>query len=139
MALVWLAGESLHIGQPQKSVAADAKRGAVKLVARVPLAEFEQQAIVRVTYPPYDVVVVKTEHGFHALEDACNHAGASLSEGWVEDGCLMCPVHAYAFNLETGALVRPKGLCADQRTFETRTEGKDLVVYDPFKLVLIGT
>lgn len=137
-ALVWLAGDRLRSSHPDESVVRDAERGGVKLVAKVPLAEFEQQDIVRVSYPPYDVVVVKTESGFHALEDACNHAGASLSEGWVEDGCLMCPVHAYAFKLETGALVRPKGLCADQRTFQTRTEGPNLLVYDPFKLVLIG-
>jgi nitrite reductase/ring-hydroxylating ferredoxin subunit len=110
----------------------------VKLVGSVPLRLFDESDLVKLSYPPYDVVVVKTEAGFRALEDACTHAGASLAEGWVEDGCLLCPVHQYAFDLDTGALVRPKGLCEDQRTFVTRVEGDAVVVYDPFKLVLVG-
>jgi 3-phenylpropionate/trans-cinnamate dioxygenase ferredoxin subunit len=110
----------------------------VKLVGSVPLRLFEESDLVKVSYPPYDVVVVRTERGFRALEDACNHAGASLAEGWVEDGCLLCPVPPYAFDLDTGALVRPKGLCDAQRTFVARVEGDDVVVYDPFKLVLVG-
>lgn len=92
---------------------------------------------MRVDYPPYDVVVVRTEHGHFALEDGCNHSGASLSEGWVEDGCLICPVHEYAFSLATGELVRPRGACDAQRTFVIREEGDELAVYDPFQLVIL--
>jgi nitrite reductase/ring-hydroxylating ferredoxin subunit len=110
----------------------------LKLVGRIAKALLEEETIVRVEYPPYDVVVVRSEHGIHALEDTCNHASASLSEGWVEDDCLVCPVHEYAFHLKTGALVRPKGLCADQRTFVLRDEGDEVAIYDPFKLTLVG-
>lgn len=112
--------------------------GAVKLVGRVPYSRLLDEPIVRLAYPPYDVVVVRTEDGVFALEDACNHAGASLAEGWVKDQCLICPVHQYAFDLETGALIRPKNLCGPQRTFVARREGEEVVVYDPFKLVLLG-
>lgn len=111
---------------------------AVKLVGRVPFSRLLDEPIVRLSYPPYDVVVVRTEGGVFALEDACNHAGASLAEGWVKDQCLICPVHQYAFDLETGALIRPKNLCGPQRTFVARREGEEVVVYDPFKLVLLG-
>ncbi len=109
----------------------------MKLVGRIPKAALEEEAIVRLDYPPYDVVVVRTEAGIFALEDACNHSSASLSEGWVEDRCLVCPVHEYAFDLASGVLVRPKGMCADQRTFVARIEGDEIVIYDPFKLVLL--
>ncbi|WP_432558086.1 non-heme iron oxygenase ferredoxin subunit [Granulicoccus sp. GXG6511] len=50
-----------------------------------------------------DVVLVRTEAGeFYALDNTCSHALASLAEGWVEDDCIECPLHAAAFSLETG-------------------------------------
>jgi len=109
----------------------------VKFVARIAKASLDAQPILRVEYPPFDVVVVKTERGTFALEDACNHAGASLAKGWVKDRCLICPVHQYAFDLETGALIRPRGLCEGQRTFVVRDEGDELSIFDPFQLVLV--
>ena len=109
----------------------------VKLVGRVPWTSLEQAPIQRLSYPPYDVVLVREGDDVFALEDACNHAGASLAEGWVKEGCLICPVHQYAFDLGTGALVRPKGLCQPQRTFVARREGDEVAVYDPFKLAIL--
>ncbi|HHV20993.1 MAG TPA: non-heme iron oxygenase ferredoxin subunit [Propionibacterium sp.] len=50
-----------------------------------------------------DVVLVRTTEGtFYALDNTCSHALASLAEGWVEDDCIECPLHAAAFSYETG-------------------------------------
>lgn len=38
------------------------------------------------------------------LDDTCPHAGASMSAGWVEGGCAICPRHAWRFELTTGNL-----------------------------------
>jgi nitrite reductase/ring-hydroxylating ferredoxin subunit len=108
----------------------------MKLVARVPLAKVKEDKLVRVPYPPFDVVVAWAEGEVHALEDACNHAGASLAEGWIEGGCVACPMHGYVFSLASGKLVRPRGLCADQRTFRAVVEGDEVLVYDAFSLVI---
>ncbi len=40
---------------------------------------------------------------FFALDDACTHGRASLSEGFLENGCVECPLHQALFSLETGA------------------------------------
>ena len=40
-------------------------------------------------------------------------------------------MHGYIFELTTGRLVQPKGLCGDQRRFVARVEGSDVVVWDP--------
>jgi nitrite reductase (NADH) small subunit/3-phenylpropionate/trans-cinnamate dioxygenase ferredoxin subunit len=40
---------------------------------------------------------------FHAIDDCCPHMGASLSGGWVENGIVTCPWHAWRFRLEDGA------------------------------------
>ena len=34
----------------------------------------------------------------HAMVDRCPHRGASLVKGWVEDNCIRCPYHGWAYN-----------------------------------------
>jgi nitrite reductase (NADH) small subunit/3-phenylpropionate/trans-cinnamate dioxygenase ferredoxin subunit len=46
---------------------------------------------------------------FRAIDDFCPHMGASLAEGWLENGCVACPWHAWRFQLSDGAwLDNPK-------------------------------
>jgi nitrite reductase (NADH) small subunit len=40
-----------------------------------------------------------------AIDDTCPHAGGSLSEGLVDGDLVICPLHAYAFEILTGACV----------------------------------
>jgi nitrite reductase/ring-hydroxylating ferredoxin subunit len=111
----------------------------LKLVGRVPRARLESGEPVRLKYPPFDVVVMIVDGTPCALEDACNHAGASLAEGSiVPGGCIACPMHGYVFDARTGRLVAPRGLCADQRRFETTVEGDDIVVWDPAAVTITG-
>ncbi len=82
-------------------------------------------------YPPFHVLVALVDGVPCAIEDACNHAGASLSEGDLEGGRVRCPMHGYVFELTTGRLVEPRGLCGDQRRFVAFFDGEDVVVSDP--------
>ncbi len=103
----------------------------MKLVGRVPRAHLEGGAMVRLAWEPFHVLVTLVDGAPSAIEDACNHAGASLSEGVREGRCVSCPMHGYVFDLKTGALVTPRGLCDDQRVFVARFDGDDVVVWDP--------
>lgn len=105
----------------------------MKLVGRVPLAKLRDEGRVRVSYPPFDVCVTLVGGEPLAIEDACNHAGASLSDGSVHGDCITCPQHGYVFSLRTGALLVPEGLCGPQRTFRARIEGDQVVVEDDFE------
>lgn len=109
----------------------------MKLVAKVALAEVKEKGLVRIPHPPYDVVVAWADGAVFALEDACNHAGASLAEGWTEEKCIVCPMHGYVFSLESGKLLRPRGLCQDQRTYRVVVEGDEVAVYDDFVLAIV--
>src|SRR5947208_9015149 len=40
---------------------------------------------------------------YHAIDDSCPHMGASLSGGYVENGIVTCPWHAWRFRLNDGA------------------------------------
>ncbi len=54
---------------------------------------------------------------FYAIEDKCPHSMASLSDGKINNfNEIVCPLHAYCYNLKTG---REK----DQKT-------KDAIVYE---------
>ena len=91
----------------------------------------------RLEWPPFHVLVALVDGAPVAIEDACNHAGASLAEGDRDGGCVSCPMHGYRFDLRTGALLEPQGLCDAQRVYPARLEGDEVVVYDPGPPVVI--
>jgi nitrite reductase/ring-hydroxylating ferredoxin subunit len=109
----------------------------LKLVGRVPRARLLAEELVRLDYPPWNVLVAWVHGVPRAIEDACNHAGASLVEGSRQGDQVVCPLHGYVFALETGELVAPRGLCENQRCFLAVVEGDEVVVYDPFELQIV--
>jgi phenylpropionate dioxygenase-like ring-hydroxylating dioxygenase large terminal subunit len=45
------------------------------------------------------IVLWRDEHDVvHAVRDRCPHRTARLSQGWVEDGKIVCPYHGWAFD-----------------------------------------
>lgn len=113
----------------------------MKLVGTLRKDMLEHGAHVRVPYPPYDVLVALVHGVPRAIEDACNHAGASLAPGpRTKDGkCVVCPVHGYVFELETGRLRSPRGLCGDQRPFVVKErDAETWEIWDPFDLSIGG-
>ncbi len=49
------------------------------------------------------IAVFRTGGCYHAIDDVCPHMGASLSGGYVENGIVTCPWHAWRFRLGDGA------------------------------------
>ena len=64
---------------------------------------------------------------YRATDNICTHEYAQLSDGWLEDGCIECPLHAARFDIRTG-----KALCApaegNLKVFELKVEGGDLLL-----------
>jgi nitrite reductase/ring-hydroxylating ferredoxin subunit len=107
------------------------------VVARVAKDALEDGKPVRVPYPPFDIVVVRTGEQFLAIEDACNHSGASLAAGAVSGTEISCPLHGYVFDLRSGALLRPKRLCGPQRAFDTEVQGDEVLIREHVAASLI--
>ncbi|GAB5097732.1 anthranilate 1,2-dioxygenase ferredoxin subunit AndAb [Caballeronia sp. HLA56] len=63
-------------------------------------AEGEPVAVVADNKP---VAVFRIGDEVFALHDLCTHGHARLSEGFVEDGCVECPLHQGLFDIRTGA------------------------------------
>jgi len=62
----------------------------------------------------------------HALNGICPHRGGPLGQGWVEGESVVCPWHAWSFNLTTGIAQHP--VQQRVRTYPVRTEGEDVLV-----------
>ncbi|MBU9598003.1 anthranilate 1,2-dioxygenase ferredoxin subunit AndAb [Burkholderia multivorans] len=62
--------------------------------------EGEPAAVVAGDKP---VAVFRIGDEVFALHDLCTHGHARLSEGFVEDGCVECPLHQGLFDIRTGA------------------------------------
>ncbi|HTU89079.1 MAG TPA: nitrite reductase small subunit NirD [Gemmataceae bacterium] len=48
------------------------------------------------------IAVFHVQGQYHAIDDTCPHMGASLSGGYVEEGVVTCPWHAWRFRLCDG-------------------------------------
>lgn len=49
------------------------------------------------------VAVFRLGDEVFALNDLCSHGHARLSDGYVEDGCVECPLHQGLIDIRTGA------------------------------------
>jgi nitrite reductase/ring-hydroxylating ferredoxin subunit len=63
------------------------------------LGEGEQ---VEVFVGDVSICLAKVDGQLHAVENACPHAGAALSEGELEGQIIRCPLHGWEFDLSDG-------------------------------------
>jgi NAD(P)H-dependent nitrite reductase small subunit len=76
------------------------------------------------------IAVFKLGDTFHATDNVCPHAFALLSDGFVEDGAVECPLHAAKFDIITGkCLAEPAE--DDLATYEVKLEGGMIMVLVP--------
>lgn len=58
---------------------------------------------LRVVLPDgHAVAVYRWEGAYYCTDDLCSHGEASLSEGYVEDGEIVCPFHMGSFCIRSG-------------------------------------
>lgn len=61
-----------------------------------------------------------------AMDNVCPHRGGPLGQGIIENGKLICPWHAWAFDTKTGAAVHTPGVTVE--VYELKIEGDDVLV-----------
>ncbi len=75
------------------------------------------------------VAVFRCGDQFHAIDDTCPHMGASLGDGYVENGIVTCPWHAWRFRLNDGAWADNPRLSIP--CYRVRVEGDEVQVEVP--------
>lgn len=73
------------------------------------------------------VALCRSGGALHAVHNVCTHEYALLSDGYVEEGCIECPLHQGRFDLATG-----EAMCAPVtepvRVYPVRIEGGKVLV-----------
>ena len=83
---------------------------------------------------PGEVTEVEAEGGaiclanvdgkMHAIDNVCPHRQGPLGQGWIEGKTVLCPWHAWAFDVETGVAEEPER--AQVKVYSVRTEADAL-------------
>ena len=72
------------------------------------------------------LAVCELDGAYHAFDAKCPHRAASLAQGEIAGGLIVCPLHHFKFNLKTGRCVMPKHL--KLRSFAVTREGDRLSI-----------
>ena len=81
------------------------------------------------------VAVFLNDGEYSAINDLCPHMGASLASGYVEDGGVTCPWHAWRFCVKTGTWLDNPNAKTRTETFDSRVWGDEIQVRVPDALV----
>ncbi len=95
------------------------------LVAKV--GDIPEDEAKKVTIGDVEIAVFNLGGEYFATDDICTHAYASLAEGYVEDGCVECPLHAGQFDIRTGK-AQGAPVTEDLKTYPVRIEGDAIYI-----------
>lgn len=73
------------------------------------------------------IALYRLDGEVYATHNVCTHQFALLSDGYMEDGCIECPLHQGKFDIKTGA-----AMCSPVtqaiRVYPVRVEGDQVMV-----------
>lgn len=72
------------------------------------------------------VCLANVQGELHALDNMCPHRQGPLGQGWIEGNAVLCPWHAWAFDVNSGVAEEPEQ--ARVKVYPIRAEGDDLLV-----------
>ena len=91
------------------------------------LSEIAVDAVLGVDVDGSPVALYRLANEVFATAGICTHAMALLSDGFVEDGNIECPLHQSQFDIRSG-----KALCApateDLRTYAVKLDGDEILI-----------
>lgn len=72
------------------------------------------------------VALFNVDGNFHAISNTCRHKGGPLGEGELEGPVVICPWHAWRYDVTTGANERDPSLPIEK--YQVKIEGEDVLV-----------
>ncbi len=68
----------------------------------IELKSLDDDSVVGVDIGEHKIAFYRIAGKIYATDNICTHAYALLSDGYVEDGCIECPLHQGRFDIATG-------------------------------------
>jgi len=87
----------------------------------------EEDDMIAVEIEGKQIAVYHTEGAFHATANICTHAYALLTDGFLDDCTVECPIHAGRFDIKTGKALGPP-VNVDLKVYKLKVEGEDILV-----------
>ena len=94
-------------------------------ILAVELADLPEDDVIGINVNGHDIALYRTEDGVFASANLCSHGNARLSDGFLEDGEIECPLHQGRFCIKTGkAMCSP--LTEGIATYPVQIEGEQV-------------
>lgn len=111
--------------QPSGSASRKTVRQLIGPIGDIPPGELHQISIPGIG----EIVVARAGESYFGIQKQCPHGSASLAEGFLENGRIVCPLHFAEFDLRTGdASSAPNG-CPNAVTFRIEVENGLLYIW----------
>lgn len=87
------------------------------------IPDLQTPFIEKVKAGKQSICIVNCEGKIYAVSAKCPHAGAELVGGWCKSGNIVCPIHRYEYDLQTGRGAKGQGDYIDIFPVEIREDG----------------
>ncbi len=91
------------------------------------LSELEDRVPHPVDVKGEEVALVLMDGNVHAINNICTHEYACLSDGYVEEDRIVCPLHLAEFEITTGKVVEDPAE-EDLQTYDVTVVGNDIFI-----------
>ena len=81
---------------------------------------------VRVTEGEHDIAIFRIGDSWRAIGNECPHQGAFLCDGWLDDGVVACPWHAWQFDTKTGECLSVSGM--EVPVYQMEIQGEQAII-----------
>ncbi len=85
-----------------------------------------------------EIAIFNLGDRFLAVDNRCPHRGGPLADGIVTGASVVCPLHGWKIDLETGCVVRPAAGPSCLTTYPVRVEKGTIVLGIPVEMAPVA-
>ena len=89
--------------------------------------DLDDEDAFRFDYASQTFAIFNLAGDFYATDGNCTHENQHLSEGFVYDGIIECPLHLGQFDIQTGEAISGP-VCINLQTYEVKSEGGEIFI-----------
>ena len=96
----------------------------------IPIAKADQlqdDEVLAVNTGALKLALYRSQGDYFVTDNVCTHQYALLSDGYLEDGCIECPLHQARFHIPTGE-VRAPPATENLRVYPVKVENGTIFV-----------